>query len=56
VLLSLSQELIVTGESFLAMMRTALARVLAGTVFQLYGAPPHFSLHVHAILDGEFPD
>jgi len=30
--------------------------VPVGTVFQLHGAPPHFSCHVHAFLDREFPD
>jgi hypothetical protein len=28
----------------------------AGIVFQLDGAPPHFSRHVCAFLDREFPD
>jgi hypothetical protein len=27
-----------------------------GTFCQLDGAPPHFSHHVYAFLDGEFPD
>jgi len=42
---------------FLTMMEsTALHHVPVGTVFQLDGAPPHFSQHVCAFLDREFSD
>jgi hypothetical protein len=46
----------VTGEKFLAMMEyTPLYHIPARTVFQLEGAPPHFSHRVHAFLDIQFP-
>jgi hypothetical protein len=46
-----------TGDTFLTTIEnTALYHVPVGTVFQLDGAPPHFSHHVHAFLEGEFPD
>jgi len=51
------KEPIVNGDNFLAMMgNTALCYVPVGTVFLLDGAPPHFSHHVHAFLDREFPE
>jgi hypothetical protein len=54
---SFSEEPTVTGDSFLAVMdNTALCHVHVRTVFQLHGAPTHFSHHVHAFLDREFPD
>jgi len=47
----------VTGETFLAVMEnTAFHHVPMRTIFQLDGAPPHFTCHVHAFLDREFPD
>jgi len=47
------EKLKVTGDTFLAMMRE---HCYVRTVFQLGDAPPHFSHHVCAILDLEFPD
>jgi hypothetical protein len=49
------EEPTMTGLTFLAMIEnTALHCVSVGTVFQLDGAPPHFSHHVHAFLDRDF--
>jgi hypothetical protein len=46
----------VTGDSFLAMMEnTALCPVPVITVFQLDGAPPHFSCCVCVFLGRNFP-
>jgi hypothetical protein len=45
----------VTSVTFLAVMEdTALCHVPVGAVFQLDGAPPHFSRHVLAFMDREF--
>jgi hypothetical protein len=53
----LFEEPMVTGETFLAMMKdTALHHIPTGTVFQLDAEPPHFSRHVCVFLDREFPD
>jgi hypothetical protein len=47
----------VTGDTFLVMIeKNALHHVPVGKIFQLHGAPPHFSRHVHAFLDRGFPD
>jgi hypothetical protein len=52
-----SKEPTVTGDTFLAVMEnTALRHVPVGTVLQSDGAPCHFSRHVRAFLDREFPD
>jgi hypothetical protein len=54
---SILEELIVSGETFLAMLvDTSWHHILAGTVFQLDGASPDFSCHVHAFPDREFPE
>jgi hypothetical protein len=53
----LFEEPTVTGDTFPAiMMNISLRHVPIGTVFQSGGAPPHFSRHVRAFLDKEFPD
>jgi len=47
----------VAGDTFLDMIEnTALCHVPVGADFQLDGAVPHFSSHVSAFLDWEFPD
>jgi len=51
-----SKECAVIGDTFPAMMENvALCYVPKGTVFQLDDVPPHFSCHVCAFLDREFP-
>jgi len=46
-----------TDNSFLAMKENnALCHVLVGTIYQLDGEPSHFSQHICAFLDREFPD
>jgi len=46
-----------TGDTFLAMKENvALHHVPVVTIFLLDGAPSHFSCHIHAFLDREFPD
>jgi hypothetical protein len=53
----LFEESMVIGEKIPPMMEdTALLHIPAGTVFQLYSAPSHFSSHVRAFLDREFSD
>jgi hypothetical protein len=48
---------LVTGKKFLATMEeTALHHIPARTVFQLGGAPSHFSHGIHTFLGREFPD
>jgi hypothetical protein len=50
------EEPTVTRDTFLVMMKnTAQHHVPVGKVFQSDGSPPHFSHHVHAFLDREFP-
>jgi hypothetical protein len=50
------KKTIVPGDIMLPMMEnTALCHVFVRTVFQLDGAPPHFSHCVCAFLDREFP-
>lgn len=50
------EGLAVNGETFIAMINTALCHISQGTVFQLDGAAHHISLHVCPFLDGEFSD
>jgi len=51
------EEPVVTDDTFLDMMENSvLCDVPMGTVFQLDGAPPHFSHCVHAFLDWQFSD
>jgi hypothetical protein len=51
------EEPTVTGNTFLAMMKNIpLCHVPVGTVFLLDGALPHFSHHVHAFINREFPE
>jgi len=46
------EEPMVTGDTFLAVIgNSALHQVPVGTVFQLYGALPHFSHCAHAFQD-----
>jgi hypothetical protein len=53
----LFEESTVTGETFVAMTEdTALCKILAGSVFQLYGAPPHVFHCARVFLYREFLD
>jgi len=45
----------VTGDIFLVMMENTASRAVpVETIFQLHGAPPHFSCHFRVLLDREF--
>jgi hypothetical protein len=47
----------VTSDTFQAMMENnALHHVCMGIVYQLDGAPLHFSHHAHTFLSREFPE
>jgi hypothetical protein len=54
--LSFLEELMVTGNTFMAVVQNALRSVPMGTVFQFYGAPSQFSRHFRALTDRGFPN